>query len=300
MDAIDHDAVTIGLLYRDAKTSSDKRVLCLGEAGNRLLNKRASLGHGQWLQWLANHQSLLGFSARVAKMLTEGAHWLNSNWQLADRLEDIYTDPHPSEQDIAKAEEIKRLISCQFRPAVRGTLGRRKNHEWYTPAEYISRARTVLGDIDIDPASAEIAQETVRARQYFDKEQNGLHYPWRGRVWLNPPYAPPLIGKFIGKLLTEWNAGRITACIALTHNYTDTAWFHDAAACADAVCFTHGRVNFYDPDGEVAKPTQGQAFFYFGSEIDVFKETFEPIGLIVRPETSSWTRQKIERGASGA
>ena len=58
-----------------------------------------------------------------------------------------------------------------------------------TPREWIDRARAVLGGIDVNPASSELAQKTVNAQEYFDKERNGLRQVWRGRVWLNPPYS---------------------------------------------------------------------------------------------------------------
>ena len=51
---------------------------------------------------------------------------------------------------------------------------------------------------------------------------------------------------------------RPTTAIMLTHNYSDTAWFQDAAALADAICFTRGRVRFVDPDGEFASPSQAR------------------------------------------
>ena len=38
--------------------------------------------------------------------------------------------------------------------------------ERYTPAEYIEKARLVLGDIDLDPASSEQAQKTVEAKKW--------------------------------------------------------------------------------------------------------------------------------------
>jgi hypothetical protein len=72
-------------------------------------------------------------------------------------------------------------------------------------------------------------------------------------------------------------------------------WFHDVAAVADAICFTQGRVKFYEPSGDVAKPTQGQAFFYFGSQFENFKQTFERVGLIVRPEPNPWARQRARQ-----
>jgi hypothetical protein len=217
-----------------------------------------------------------------------------SNWHLANRLEEIVTDPNATPQDLEQADEIRQLISRQFHPSVVGTLERRRRrNEWYTPVEYISLARAVLGDIDVDPASARLAQETVKARQYFDKEQDGLRQPWYGRVWLNPPYSQPLIAKFIGKLLCEWNSGRIKACIALTHNYTDAMWFHDAISAANVVCFPKERIRFYEPSGAIAKPSQGQVFFYYGQDSETFKHEFGRIGFIVRPEPDRWTRRNV-------
>lgn len=163
---------------------------------------------------------------------------------------------------------------------VRGTTGTGEN-EWYTPQEFIERAREVMGGFDVDPASSAAAQEKVRAAQFFTEETNGLEQEWRGRVWLNPPYAQPLISEFMEKLCSEYLEGRCTEAIALTHNYTDTRWFQGTAAHASAICFTKGRVKFYSPSGEVAAPTQGQAFFYFGSNVDAFVKAFADVGFVV-------------------
>src|SRR5258705_279177 len=46
---------------------------------------------------------------------------------------------------------------CEAEKTTRGTEGTGEN-EWFTPAQYIERARTVLGAIDLDPASNPIAQ----------------------------------------------------------------------------------------------------------------------------------------------
>lgn len=73
------------------------------------------------------------------------------------------------------------------------------NNEWYTPSEYIEAARAVMGEINLDPASSEIANKTVKADHIYTVEDNGLEKPWFGNVWLNPPYASDLIGKFAEK-----------------------------------------------------------------------------------------------------
>jgi phage N-6-adenine-methyltransferase len=153
-------------------------------------------------------------------------------------------------------------------------------NEWYTPPEYIEAARACLGAIDVDPASSPLAQEIIRATRFFTRDDDGLRHDWRGRIWLNPPYSQPDIARFIDKLLAEIGAGRATQAILLTHNYTDTGWFHAAAATCAAICFTRGRIRFVSATGEIAAPTQGQAFFYFGSGTDRFRNTFGGFGFI--------------------
>lgn len=291
--AVDHDAVAIGLLYRKSQQPSDNRIFYFADAGQCLLRKKETLGRGHWLHWIKLHHSILGFSERGASSILHGTHWLSTNWRLVAQLEDITTRPHASEQDLAKAKDIQELICRQlFRPAHLGTYGVRGN-EWYTPPEYIALARKVLGEIDLDPASCEEAQRTVRALRYLDAEQNGLSYAWYGRVWLNPPYSKVLVKKFIGKLLMEWDAGRIVEAIVLTHNFTDAVWFHDLAAIADSMCFTQGRVKFDHPGGAVSRPPHGQVFFYFGPKVELFKQTFGRIGFLAKTENDSWSRQRV-------
>ena len=165
---------------------------------------------------------------------------------------------------------------------VRGTFGTGEN-EWYTPNQHIELARQVLGHIDLDPASSAQANEVVRADRFFTEKQNGLEQDWFGRVWLNPPYAQPFIADFARKLLVELEIGRVESAIALTHNYTDTSWFHWLAEMASCICFTRGRVKFVSPQGELAAPTQGQAFFYFGPSTDRFADVFDETGFVVKP-----------------
>jgi phage N-6-adenine-methyltransferase len=154
------------------------------------------------------------------------------------------------------------------------------NNEWYTPAEYIEAAREVLGTIDLDPASSDIANQTVQAKHYFTAEVDGLAHEWSGRIWMNPPYAGELIGQFTSKLMQHYDEGKIEAAIVLVNNATETKWFQEMAQEASAVCFPRGRVRFLDPKGQPGAPLQGQALLYFGANVDGFKAAFNQFGVV--------------------
>lgn len=145
--------------------------------------------------------------------------------------------------------------------------------EWYTPKYIIDAVREVMGDIDLDPASNDEAQKTIRAESYYTQKDNGLEQRWYGRVFLNPPFKQPLIQQFIDKLLDSIECEDVTQAILLTNNNTDTQWFHAAARLANNVRFTKGRIHFVKQD-EVSQPTNGQAFFYFGPNVEKFRKRF--------------------------
>lgn len=153
-------------------------------------------------------------------------------------------------------------------------------NEWYTPLQYIESARQVLGEIDLDPATSEFGQGRIKANGYFTTKDNGLSLPWNGKIWLNPPYSQPLIQQFIEKAVQEYKIKNMEQAIILTHNYTDTAWFHLAESVAALICFTRGRVKFEGANGEIASPTQGSAFFYLGDNRQIFMEVFSQYGFI--------------------
>lgn len=173
-------------------------------------------------------------------------------------------------------------------------------NEWYTPVEYVESARHVMGGIELDPASSELAQASVMADEFFTIDDDGLTQEWEGSVWLNPPYAQPAIQHFVDKLVSSTGKlrggteGDVSQAILLTHNYTDTAWFQSAAGAANAICFTRGRIGFLNPEGKKAAPTQGQAFFYFGLDTDAFVSEFKQYGFCVSV-VAACTRKAKER-----
>jgi ParB family chromosome partitioning protein len=177
-------------------------------------------------------------------------------------------------QRIEQGEKTKDVVQeVQKRPHVAFNSG---NNEWYTPKEIIDAARLTMGHIDLDPASNEIAQKIVNAETYYTAETNGLDKTWNGNVWLNPPYASDLIGKFADKLVAERTNYR--QAVVLVNNATETEWFRKIVSVSAAVCFPKGRVKFYMPDGRTGAPLQGQAIIYIGDESGKFFEVFSKVG----------------------
>lgn len=155
-------------------------------------------------------------------------------------------------------------------------------NEWYTPPQYIEAARLVMGSIDTDPASCDKANEIVKAANYFTKENSGLDKVWNGNVWMNPPYAQPLMSQFAEAVSKKYNDGEIEQACVLINNATETGWFQTMAKVANATCFIKGRIKFLDKDGIPANtPLQGQAILYFGKKLEDFKEEFTKIGIVL-------------------
>lgn len=186
--------------------------------------------------------------------------------------------PFAAQQEIAdrieQGEMPKEVIAeVKAKPHVSFNSG---NNEWYTPKEIIEAARKVMGSIDVDPASSDIANEVVKAAEYYTAETNGLDKTLHGNVWMNPPYSSDLIDKFITKVVEE--RADYAQAVVLVNNATETQWFHKLVSVASAVCFPRGRVRFYMPDGKTGAPLQGQAIIYIGPEPGKFLNEFRSIG----------------------
>ena len=152
-------------------------------------------------------------------------------------------------------------------------------NEWYTPSEYVAAARAVMGRIDIDPASSDRANETVKATRYYTKEDDGLAQMWAGKVWMNPPYSRDLIDRFTAKYAEYVMGGYVSEGIVLVNNATETGWFETLINVSDAIVFTKGRIIFLNLDGQPEnKPLQGQALIYSGKNPDGFLSEFLQFG----------------------
>lgn len=215
-------------------------------------------------------------AAAVVAQIPEAAQNVALAAEFADLPSEARQDAIEAIAQLAPAQEVMREAVKNHR-----AIGTGEN-EWYTPAEYVELAREVMGGIDLDPASCAQANETVRAQTFYTKDDDGLSKAWAGRVWLNPPYSRDLMPAFVEKLRESFIDGDVQQAILVSHNNTDTGWFHALAGVASAICFPKKRIRFYR-DAEVAAPTNGQAFFYLGDDPQTFISTFSGVGFVVRP-----------------
>jgi hypothetical protein len=160
-----------------------------------------------------------------------------------------------------------------------------ESNEWYTPAEYIEAARVVMGTVDLDPASCEFANQTVKATRIYTIEENGLKQVWRGNVWLNPPYGrdggESNQGRWSARLIEAYEAGSVSQAVMLVNAVTDREWFYPLWNYP--ICFVYKRIRFYNQVITESDPTHGNVLVYFGKNVKGFSEQFGKFGRIVVP-----------------
>lgn len=181
------------------------------------------------------------------------------------------------------------------------------NVEWYTPPAVIEAARRCMGSIDLDPASCEVANETVKAKRYFTVADNGLAQQWHGNVWLNHPFGKeeqpcqtpckketckkrghciseykPGNADWINKLVGEYHSMRTYRACCITFACTSEAWFQPLFDFPQ--CYLSPRTNYLGPDGlPVSGVTKGSVVTYLGNDEIAFYQAFRGLGRVVRP-----------------
>lgn len=274
--------------------------------GNSLIAIKDSVGHGQFIPLLKAEFDMSIDSAqdfmRVARKVAE------KNWniqhlptsviyeissksmpdEIAERV--ISGDISPTvaairtEKTKAKLDAVIDIVDSyppEKRNAFNPSPGERDN-EWYTGAKYIDAAREVMGSIDLDPASCEMANLTVKASRYYTKEEDGLNNPWVGNCWVNPPYGreggKSMIYAFIEKLIREYSIGNVQQAIILTPADTDERWFQ--LLWDYPICFASHKLSFDRPDQTKSRQFFGTAFAYIGHDRERFIDIFEQFGPI--------------------
>lgn len=124
---------------------------------------------------------------------------------------------------------------------------RMKNDEWITP-RYITDA---LGKFDLDPCAPASPPWKI-AKRTFTKVHDGLNRPWKGRVWLNPPFGREW-HKWLHRLSQHVDGG-----IVLIPARTETQdFFNYVWKSACGICFLKGRPYFHYVDGRKGELNSG-------------------------------------------
>jgi len=239
------------------------------KAGEILAGMNLKTGNPQWSHDATIEPTLDDLDINK----TQSSRWQKIAGIPEEVFEDEITKKMGSDEELTSSYM---LDVAKGKPHVANNSG---NNEWYTPVRFIELAHCVMGSIDLDPASSEIANKVVQAEKYYTKEDDGLSKDWYGTVWLNPPYAGNLIGKFIDKLYESWDDGKISQAIILVNNATETSWFQKLGDRCAAVLFPSSRIKFLDPEGNSGAPLQGQALIYLGKNSSEFVDEFGMEGL---------------------
>ncbi|GAA03207.1 hypothetical protein [Photobacterium leiognathi] len=179
--------------------------------------------------------------------------------------------------------------------------------EYYTPIEYVEPARKLMGGIDLDPASCDIANKVVRATTIYTKEDNGLSKPLYGRVFMNHPFhrgekaCPsersrckkktcikrghhidkdiPSNFDWITHLVDAYEQGLVKEAVCVTFANMSEIWMKKLLRYPQL--FPDGRIHYRLPTGDIAdSATKGSVVTYLGTDIQKFKRCFGHLGEI--------------------
>lgn len=119
--------------------------------------------------------------------------------------------------------------------------------DWQTPPEIVQS----LGKFDLDPCASS-RQAFRTARRMWTKKDDGLSKIWSGRVWLNPPFDPNLLPKFLA-MMSEHNNG-----IALLPLSVTTKWWKAYVwPNAHSILFLDEKLHFYRGKKQDMTPRSG-------------------------------------------
>lgn len=110
-----------------------------------------------------------------------------------------------------------------------------KSDDWYTPPHYFEAFGCWFA---LDPCSPGPGH-WVPADEIYTKADDGLSKPWKGFVFMNPPFG----GRFghvpwLERFFAHGNG------IGIVRAYTSSSWWHDWMPKADSICFPRGKTRF--------------------------------------------------------
>lgn len=163
---------------------------------------------------------------------------------------------------------------------------------WYTPTYLVEMCRLVLGDIELDPASDEVANEVVQAKRIFTEEDNGLLQDWdtEGSIFLNPPGGKlgnkSLAIEFWKKLMVSEFKHAIYMGFSVEHLATS-----QRKGCKSMLqfpcCIPAKRIHFVSLFGKNSAPSHSNVIVYVPGTEDhskKFRDVFTGIGDVINVE----------------
>lgn len=141
------------------------------------------------------------------------------------------------------------------------------NNLWETPQWLATALSEAVGGFDLDPcsATADRRKARIKARVLLTEQDDGLTVPWRGKVFVNPPYSRS-VGHWVRKCREAGEKGCLV--VALIPARPDTAYWHDEVVGLADVFMFRGRLKF--SDAQKAAPFPSAAVVWGGS-LDVVK-----------------------------
>lgn len=121
--------------------------------------------------------------------------------------------------------------------------------EWYTPP-YIFNMMGVTFDMDVASPGATVV-DWIPADEHL--LSRSLETPWRGFVWMNPPFgARNGVIRWLHKFFEHANG------VALVPDRTSAPWWQAYVPHSDLVLFVMPKIKFIDAEGNPGKaPAQG-------------------------------------------
>lgn len=180
--------------------------------------------------------------------------------------------------------------------------------EWYSPAEIIEPARSVLGGFDLDPASCSEANILVGATRFFTAFDDGKRQRYDidgkpSRVWWNPPsqrgdklkgIPEESVGDWWVHLGREWLGGRVRAAACVFFNISSVQVCLRASRIAStpapqwcARVEPASRIKYYSTGGAVkSQPPHASAILLLSDEPELhaaWTKAYAHIGEILPP-----------------
>ena len=161
------------------------------------------------------------------------------------------------------------------------------NDDWYTPEFILEASRKAMGvkQFDLDPASSHLANEKVKAKTIFTRQDDGLCKVWNPdlykTVWLNPPYSRGNILSFVLKFLGELGTSK---GIMLCRLDSSTRWFKlmIESNYITCVCLPNRKLEFQRiyPFTTKAGNKEGNILFFRNIKPEKVKKYFDDIGYV--------------------